>query len=126
MKLKRNGSYIKNIFNLIIKIYFNKVKSRFINKLKKLNEKNLNNKSINKQNKGSNILKNKTTSKSRNINFIEIEEGEYIQFNKSFSIKNNSFIYLKKFFSKSKNIIEKIKSDKKILNKSFYKYMNKM
>ena len=43
MKLNRNSSYIKNSFNLIIKIYLDKVKNKFINRLKKLNsKKNLN------------------------------------------------------------------------------------
>jgi hypothetical protein len=124
MKLNRNSSYIKNSFNLIIKIYLDKVKNKFINRLKKLNcKKNLNiNQSINKQNNGSKILKNKTTNKS---NFIEIGEGEYLQFNKSFSIKNDSFAYFKKIFIKSNNIFDEIKSYKK-LNKSFFKNMNKM
>ena len=127
MKLNRNSSYIKNSFNLIIKIYLDKVKNKFINRLKKLNcKKNLNiNQSINKQNNGSKILKNKTTNKSRNINFIEIGEGEFLQFNKSFSIKNDSFAYFKKIYTKSNNIFDEIKSYKK-LNKSFFKNMNKM
>ena len=124
MKLNRNSSYIKNSFNLIIKIYLDKVKNKFINRLKKLNcKKNLNiNQSINKQNK---ILKNKTTNKSRNINFIEIGEGEYLQFNKSFSIKNDSFAYFKKIYTKSNNIFDEIKSGNKKLNKSLIKNINK-
>ena len=128
MKLNRNSSYIKNSFNLIIKIYLDKVKNKFINRLKKLNcKKNLNiNQSINKQNNGSKILKNKTTNKSRNINFIEIGEGEYLQFNKSFSIKNDSFTYFKKIYTKSNNIFDEIKSGNKKLNKSLIKNINKM
>ena len=127
MKLNRNSSYIKNSFNLIIKIYLDKVKNKFINKLKKLNsKKNLINQSINKQNNGSKILKNKTTNKIRNINFIEIREGEYLQFNKSFSIKNDSFAYFKKIYTKSNNIFDEIKRESKKLNKSFIKNMNKM
>ena len=128
MKLNRNSSYIKNSFNLIIKIYFDKVKNKFINRLKKLNcKKNLNiNQSINKQNNGSKILKNKTTNKIRNINFIEIREGEYLQFNKSFSIKDDSFAYFKKIYTKSNNIFDEIKRESIKLNKSFIKNMNKM
>ena len=126
--LKKDGSYIKNIANLIIKKYLDKNKSNFINKLKDLYKRNLNNKPNTTQNKKNNILKNKTSYKSRNINFIEIEEGEYIIYNKSYKLKNNTFFYFKNIFSKSNSLnpFKKIKIDRNIINKSFIEDMDKI
>jgi hypothetical protein len=124
-RFKYDISIITNIVCLIKKIYLDKDKIIFINELKDSYGRNINNKYNKIQNK--NILKNQTSIKNKNINSIEIEKDENI-FNKSFNIKNKSFYYIKKIFSKSKplNTLIKFESDRSFSTESLIKNNDKI